>query len=134
MGDKSRLDSPLFPGLYGNLPAELAISPRPWLIPAGRLDSELRRLNPPHIPVDAGAVALGAKFPANMPDQYPIAVSICCNSGPPASRLRMLAAISVTSWATVGRRATCGITVILGCSHSGLSGGRGSGDSASNAA
>ena len=28
----------------------------------------------------------------------------------------MFATISVTSWATVGRRATCGITVILGCS------------------
>ena len=53
---------------------------------------------------------------------------------PPASMLRMLAAISVTSCATVGRRATCGITVTFGCSHSGLSGGSGSGFSASSAA
>src|SRR5271170_503627 len=73
-------------------------------------------------------------YRSNAPDQYPMAMSICCNSGPPASRLRMLAAISVTSWATVGRRATCGITVILGCTHSGLSDGNGSGHSASSAA
>ncbi len=46
----------------------------------------------------------------------------------------MFAAISVTNWATVGRRATCGMTVTLGCTHSGLSGGKGSGHSASNAA
>ena len=32
----------------------------------------------------------------------------------------MFLTISVTSWATVGRRATCGITVTLGCSQSGL--------------
>ena len=46
--------------------------------------------------------------------------------------LLTLAAISVTSCATVGRRATCGITVTLGCVHSGLSGGSGSGFSASS--
>jgi hypothetical protein len=66
--------------------------------------------------------------------QYPIVLSISCNSRPPVPRLRILATISVTGWATVGRRATCGITVTFGCSHSGLSGGRGSSHSASNAA
>ena len=39
----------------------------------------------------------------------------------------MFVATSVTSWPTVGRRATCGITVTLGWSQSGLSGGSGSG-------
>src|SRR5205085_7156444 len=66
--------------------------------------------------------------------QYPIRLSICCNSPPPASMLRILAAISVTSCATVGRRATCGITVTFGCAQSGLSGGNGSCHSASSAA
>ncbi len=46
----------------------------------------------------------------------------------------MFATISVTICATVGRRATCGITVTLGCDQSGLVGGSGSGHRASNAA
>ncbi len=47
-------------------------------------------------------------------DQYPCVMSTSCRSFPPALRLWMFATTSVTSWATVGRRATCGITVTLG--------------------
>ena len=68
------------------------------------------------------------------PSQYPSVLSISCSRPPPASRLLIFAAISATSCATVGRRATCGITVTLGCGHNGLSGGNGSGCSASSAA
>ena len=52
-------------------------------------------------------------------DQYPSVRSTCSRSGPPASRLLMFATISVTSWATVGRRATCGITVTSGAARAG---------------
>jgi hypothetical protein len=59
--------------------------------------------------------------------QYPVALSISCRSPPPASTFLILAAISATSCLTVGRRATCGMTVTFGCSHNGLSCGSGSG-------